>query len=233
METIVKDKKFNQTVVFTSESSEIFRKELIAGKTPDAPLVEQMTPISNELDEDQKLNLSTPPSYQASNEEAEAEFFNEVLVKPIQDSEATESESESESSNHSPVPKPHVNMTSSEQLRAQPSLLRSNVQPSNKQKVYDRFKRTIETETLDFFNGNSEDIGTAWMIREKDDVIEHRERLGLDNNEFYKDQFPQVTFMLLIACILGGAIWYFMFSSMSVVTQVEVLPMTQPLEQVK
>jgi hypothetical protein len=219
----MKDKKFNQTVVFTSESSEVFRRELIAGKTPDAPLVEQLTPISNEPDEDQKLNPSISSSYQTSNEEAEAEFFNEVLVKPIQDS------TDSDSSSRSPVPKPHVNMTSSAQLHAQPSLLRSDVQPP-KQKVYDRFKRTIETETLDLFNGNSEDIGTAWMIREKDDVIEHRERLGLDNNEFYKDQFPQVTFMLLIACILGGAIWYFMFSSVPVDSQIKVFPTAQPLE---
>lgn len=219
----MKDKKISQTVVFTSESSEIFRRELIAGKTPDAPLVEQLTPISNELDEDQKLPPPTPPPYQANNEEAEAEFFNEAPVKPIQNYEATEST----------VSKPHVNMTSSEQLRAEPSLLRSNVQPLDKQKVYDRFKRTIETETLALFNGNSEDIGTAWMIREKDDVIEHRERLGLDNNEFYKDQFPRIAFMLLIACILGGAIWYFMVSSVPVNTQVEVLPTAQPLEQVK
>ena len=224
----MKNKKFNQTVVFTSESSEIFRRELVAGNTPEEPLVEQLTPIVTNTDESPVIDhpeqftetaAVQPPS--AVNDEVQVSstpLSTDKLVPTPQ----------------TPVPKLEINMTSSSELRKQRTNLRPDiahqVQEPPKQKVYDRFKRTVEVETLQLFEGDSQDIGAAWMIREKDDVIEHRERLGLDNNEFYKDQFPLLTFILLVLCLIGVALWYSQSSHKSSSNHIEVIP-TQTLTE--
>ena len=81
--------------------------------------------------------------------------------------------------------------------------------PKLDQKVYDRFKRTVEINTLELFEGDSNSTGAAWMIRDQDDVIEHRERLGLDNSEFYKDGL-NIKKILVILILVASALttWY-------------------------
>ena len=83
---------------------------------------------------------------------------------------------------------------------------------SQDQKVYDRFKRTVEINTLELFEGDSSSTGAAWMIRDQDDVIEHRERLGLDNSEFYKDGLNIKKVMVILILIASALTAWYMFT---------------------
>lgn len=77
------------------------------------------------------------------------------------------------------------------------------------QKVYDRFKRTVEINTLELFDGDSNSAGAAWMIRDKDDVIEHRERLGLDNSEFYHEGSMTKKIVVILILVASALLaWY-------------------------
>lgn len=179
----MKNKAFNQTVAFTSASMDFSNKESQEEHIPDSS-------IENE-------NIDT-------NEE-EVHREEQQLIAPVL---------------NTPVPSPQVNISSSHKLNSQdePAPLAiedhqslENTLDSEKtnQKVYDRFKRTVEINTLELFDGDSSSTGAAWMIRDKDDVIEHRERLGLDNSEFYQESSKAKTIAIIV--ILAStifAMWY-------------------------
>ena len=181
----MKNKAFNQTVAFTSASMDFSQKE----KEPK----EDQIPDSSLEDE----NIDT-------NEE-EVHREKQQLSAPVL---------------HTPVPSPQVNITISHRLNSQNEYFPSEVEDHKSlentldsekpnQKVYDRFKRTVEINTLELFDGDSSSTGAAWMIRDKDDVIEHRERLGLDNSEFYQESSKAKTIAIIV--ILAStifALWY-------------------------
>ena len=100
-------------------------------------------------------------------------------------------------------------LASSKKEEASLNLDGQTASPKLDQKVYDRFKRTVEINTLELFEGDSNSTGAAWMIRDQDDVIEHRERLGLDNSEFYKDGL-NIKKILVILILVASALttWY-------------------------
>ena len=119
-----------------------------------------------------------------------------------------------------PVPNPQLNIALSHKFNSQEDHTISSVddhQPLDNtfdgnepdQKVYDRFKRTVEINTLELFDGDSNSTGAAWMIRDKDDVIEHRERLGLDNSEFYQDNSnAKKIAIIVILASMTFVLWY-------------------------
>ena len=181
----MKNKAFNQTVAFTSASMDFSQKE-------------------KEPKESQIPNSSLENENTDTNEE-EVHREEQQLIAPVL---------------HTPVPTPQVNITTSHRLNSQtedsPSKVEDHQSPEStldseqpNQKVYDRFKRTVEINTLELFDGDSSSTGAAWMIRDKDDVIEHRERLGLDNSEFYQESSKAKTIAIIV--ILASTIfvlWY-------------------------
>ena len=193
----MKNKAFNQTVAFTSGSVDF-----------------------SKLDKADSSSLNIDSSMEVPEAEA-LEIETHESMTEIEDPQVAQHQMQHEQQEliapvlHTPVPRPQINMTSSRELNQ----VQQNTQyqadhsepkiESGEQKVYDRFKRTMEVNTLELFEGDSNATGAAWMIRDQDDVIEHRERLGLDNSEFYEGSSKVKTIVLIITISLSAlGIWY-------------------------
>ncbi len=96
----------------------------------------------------------------------------------------------------------------------------SPVESSQSQKLYDRFNRTIEQSSLELFQDPTS-TGVAWMIRDKDDAIEHRDRLLVDNKAYYKrDKIEYIPYVIVVLGLAIGA-WLFWNSSSAETKHIE------------
>ena len=160
------------------------------------------------------LDFSQDKSIEASSLVASLDSNKDEVIK----AEANQQEHQdliTPSSDHIVSP-PQVNTMLNQELDIQEQAPVSAdgqiVSHSLDQKVYDRFKRTVEINTLELFEGDSNSAGAAWMIRDQDDVIEHRERLGLDNSEFYKDGLNSKKILVILILVVSALTTWYMFT---------------------
>ena len=206
----MKNKAFNQTVAFTSASVDFSKLDKADSSSLNIEPSEMEIPEVEALEMEAHELMTEVEELQATQHQVRHHVRHHVqhhtqheqqeLIAPVL---------------HTPVPRPQINMTSSRELNQVKQDMQQKVDQlepavgSGEQKVYDRFKRTVEVNTLELFEGDSNATGAAWMIRDQDDVIEHRERLGLDNSEFYEGSSKVKTILLFITISLSAlGIWY-------------------------
>ena len=191
-----------KTVAFTSMSNEV-KQSLITPPESEDPHFEtidseEVKETSEEVKEPSThftVGNHVDPTQSASN----SQMSGRVQLGQTSTLVPSSREHDSASLNTSAQPEVNDQNTSGEQAA------------SNKQ--YDRFNRTIDQSSLELFE-DPKSTGVAWMIRDQDDAIEHRDRLMIDNSDYYRrnliEYLPYV--VIIVGLSIGG--WLFYSSTM-------------------
>ena len=199
---------FFKTVAFTSNSNEV--KQSLSN-LPEAELIRASLQSKNdsEISQEETSDVELPQSVsdQAGDEVNETKLGQTSTISSHPHA-ALNRESDEVSLKASSDQVPSTDQAANTDHHNDGQTEETAAESAQPQKLYDRFNRTVEQSSLELFQDPTS-TGVAWMIRDQDDAIEHRDRLLVDNKAYYKrDKIEYLPYLIVILGLSIGA-WLF------------------------